>query len=248
MENTQHREQVALIEAEHQQNLEAVLEAREAEADPDRLTVSFRPLIYFVKFHVQYLPMDADSRLRDCPICRESTSESHERMLQVDLPACKHIFGADCFERYIQRSHTCPMCREPWFEKRQTPDMSSPGARIEQIVIEVSVASDEAANSLLERLYNDEGKITRRLLGERVTELEDEEEDTEFESSATGEESDTSSQLEATRIKVTFRASTASGLDTEIGRGISRRARGDGSRSASDNEAATPPRRRRRYE
>lgn len=262
METTQDRE---LIEAEHQRGLQVVRNAMNVEAGPNVLTVSFRPLVHFIKFNVQYLPMDSVSLDHDCPICRESASESHERMLQVNLPACKHIFGADCFERYIQRSHTCPMCRSLWFEKRLTPEMpSNPLGQIGQIVIEVSVESDQSADAFLDALRNDTDYMTRRLLERRVgqiTELDDEEEDTDFQNSAAGEESDArsessaispvSNQLELTRIEVTFVALTEPGIDTEPEEEtivVLGRARGAGRRPASDDEAIAPPRQRRRYE
>ncbi|OAG10585.1 uncharacterized protein CC84DRAFT_1213895 [Paraphaeosphaeria sporulosa] len=175
MEETQHREKGIRFEAESLGDPITVLDAAEAEADSARCTASFRTLVHFIKFNVRYLPIDAGSLDGGCPICREKTSKSQEGMLQVDLPACKHIFGADCFERYIQRSYTCPMCREIWFEKRLTPETPSTQGRSGQVVIEVSITSDEAADSLLNALQNESGEMVRRLLGEQIAELDENE-------------------------------------------------------------------------
>ncbi|KAL5424934.1 hypothetical protein PMIN04_002886 [Paraphaeosphaeria minitans] len=147
-----------------------------------------------------------------------------------------------------------------WFEKRLTPETPSTQGRIGQVVIAVSVADDQAAVSLLDTLQNDDGAAMRRLLSERIPEFGHDEEDTEFQPSTTGEESDTSSessvgssaslQLGTTRMEITFGAVTGTGIDAEAGEDvlpISRRAYGDGWTSGSDEDIA-PPRRRRRYE
>jgi hypothetical protein len=83
-------------------------------------TVSFRPLTDFLKSHIHYLATGTLHPDYECRICLHHHSESRERFLQVDLPHCHHIYGADCFEIHIQHSSTCPMCRAMWFEERRT--------------------------------------------------------------------------------------------------------------------------------
>lgn len=256
MEETRLHDQEVRANTGNEQYVEALLNTLHAEADQNRHIVPFRPLVDFVKFHTQYMSGDASSPPQDCPICRETTLESHERMLQIELPSCRHTFGADCFERYIQRSHTCPLCREMWFEKRLTPETHA----LRQIVIEVTVANERVANAIVDRLDSDDGEIMRTLMAERIIEPDDEEDDTETLGSATAEEVESGSepsvaplvntQIEATSIEVTFGASREIEMDTETEgevSGVSGRAFEDDRCSASDDEAVAPPRQRRRY-
>ncbi|KAJ4293164.1 hypothetical protein N0V90_008446 [Kalmusia sp. IMI 367209] len=60
-------------------------DADTSKAPFERLNVPFRPLIDFIKFHTQYLSIDDLDLNEDCPICRESFSESHERAVQGPL-------------------------------------------------------------------------------------------------------------------------------------------------------------------
>lgn len=70
-------------------------------------TVSFRPLLGFLKSHT---------------ICLSHASSSHESIIQITLPTRRHIFCPACLDTYIQRSNSCPLCRTLWFEQRsQTP-------------------------------------------------------------------------------------------------------------------------------
>lgn len=255
------------MDAENFPDLGAALVGGDVDARQTHHTASFRPLFHFIMFNIKYLPVEYHPLDRECPICRETTSESHERMLQVDLPSCKHSFGADCFERYIQRPHTCPMCREMWFNRRLTPEIPSSQGLIRNIVIEVTVADDEAAEAFLESMRHNSGEIMERMLGERIVELGADER-IPFEASVVGHGSDSggesgdsspeSDRTQATCLEITFGESAEAGFESaEIGSEssaegystvLARRARRDGSRSASDTETVARPRRRRRHE
>jgi hypothetical protein len=251
MNDHQNHDEVGRPSSENEQGLDEMVDELDAEADQELHTVHFRPLVDFLNSHVQYVSVDDSPSQHECPICRETPSESHERMLQIDLPSCRHIFGADCFEKYIQRSHTCPMCREMWFEKRLT--LETP---IHQhISIEITVADQRSAQVLAHRLDSDGGEVMRRLLGERVTELDNSDEETEVPDSTAGEDTESgsdgmisllgSSQVEARQIEVTIRAGGGSGSDTELERddsGDGGRAREVARRSGSDDEDVAPPR------
>ncbi|KAJ4357394.1 uncharacterized protein N0V89_001969 [Didymosphaeria variabile] len=265
------------MDAQEDQAREARFDAMFAEEDKEHHIVPFRPLAYFIKFHVHYLPVDTSTSRRECPICREDTSESHERMMEIDLPNCHHIFGADCFERYIQRSHTCPMCREMWFEERLTREVPS---RERRVMIEIVVANQQLADATADALERDDGGIIGNLMGAGVAEVDDEE-DTETQDSANEEEANSSnerstitpsvnSELEATRIEVTFGAGTETESDTDTNNETESEVSSDGGRtivhsedhlashdvdraghsrrSGSDDDAAAPPRQRRRYD
>jgi hypothetical protein len=79
----------------------------------------FRPLTDFLKYHTHYLrPFHPPYADHFCAVCLTHASDSHERYIRIDLPACTHIFGADCFELHIQHANTCPLCRTMWFEER----------------------------------------------------------------------------------------------------------------------------------
>jgi len=84
--------------------------------DPEPPIIRYRPLIDFIKDHTHYLPTGVPYADYKCSICLETVLESHERAVQVDVLTCHHIFGATCFERYIQYFSTCPLCRELWFD------------------------------------------------------------------------------------------------------------------------------------
>jgi hypothetical protein len=201
--------------------------------------------------------VNESSSQHECPVCRETPSESYERMLQIDLPSCQHIFGADCFERYIQRSHTCPICREMWFEHRLSPETFDH----EHVTIEVTLVDQQSAHALADRLHSDRGETVRRLLGERVTELDSSEEETEVTGQAIREYTESSSggrnslsgnsQVEATHVEITLRAGRGSRSDAETereGSEVGVRAREVARHSGSDNEDLAPPRQRRRHE
>ncbi|KAF2641755.1 hypothetical protein P280DRAFT_541202 [Massarina eburnea CBS 473.64] len=116
--------------------------------------VYFRPLIDFLKDHIDYLPTGIPYTDYDCPICLDHHSESRERFIQIDLPACHHIFGADCFEIHIQHSHTCPMCRTVWFEERVGSESS-----VENLAVFIGIPENmtEESGRALGRLLSQDG-------------------------------------------------------------------------------------------
>lgn len=154
--------------------------------------VRFRPLYDFFKYHVSYIGLDSDSEDNECPICRQNTSESHERMIQIDLPTCHHIFGADCFERYVQRSHTCPLCRELWFEERLPPETSAPRR---QLLVQISVANQELADALVEALDHDNSELVRNILRNHITEYDAGDQEDTDQTSTDEEESESGSEI-----------------------------------------------------
>lgn len=52
-----------------------------------------------------------------CPICYCSLVASLHRVIQVDLPSCKHLFCSECLSRHILAGYnTCPLCRAKWYD------------------------------------------------------------------------------------------------------------------------------------
>lgn len=128
---------------------------------PDLQIVPFRPLTYFIKNHVNYIAPRASSSQFDCPICRENCADSHERLVQIDLPTCHHIFGADCFDKHIESTNTCPMCREQWFAKRKQAEPS--------FHITVTVRDEAMAEALEEQLSGENAsQLLRQILQETI--------------------------------------------------------------------------------
>lgn len=249
------------------QNFDLMLNVSNDEEDQTRHVIPFRPLIDFVKYHTKFITPDPTSGEHDCPICQEPPSKSHERILQIDLPLCKHIFGADCLETYIQRSNTCPMCREVWFTKR-----ISGGPYHVQIL----VSNNNTANLLRAGLQTYGNELLEQILDDPETYRSDSDDDTYSESS------DSSGRPDSMVVEVSnysplvdnHTTATVEGLSSETTSesisgtsGVSRREMtqsleisdeelftgavdwvGDKHRSASDDEALAPPRQRRRYE
>ncbi|KAF1914533.1 hypothetical protein BDU57DRAFT_588818 [Ampelomyces quisqualis] len=56
-----------------------------------------------------------------CAICTEAFSAEHQ---PVALPACKHIFGHNCIEKWLRTGRgantSCPSCRAVMYEKRDS--------------------------------------------------------------------------------------------------------------------------------
>ncbi|KAF1973106.1 hypothetical protein BU23DRAFT_568638 [Bimuria novae-zelandiae CBS 107.79] len=244
------------------------------QTEQEHRIVPFRPLLNFIKFHTQYINLAATSANYVCPICRDSPAESHEHLIQINLPNCHHVFGEDCLERYIQRSHTCPMCREMWFTKRLSPEVQEGDGGLN---IRITVATEEDADSLQTALEDNGSSLVRQLLGGHITELSDSDDDTYTEGSTTEDDLDTQdrpprnySPLDANEIFVEVTGLNASSQrSSETGSEVSRVSRqeinasleisdedtalgavdwsGNSRRSASDDEALAPPRQRRRY-
>ncbi|KAF1949959.1 hypothetical protein CC80DRAFT_579273 [Byssothecium circinans] len=121
--------------------------------DGERVSVPFRPLIDFLQNHVRILSTGIPYTDYDCPICLQHHSESRERFIQIDLPTCRHIFGFDCLETYIQKAHTCPMCRTMWFAER----MES-GSEIQHLAVVIRLDDTMSAENAraLARMFNRE--------------------------------------------------------------------------------------------
>ncbi|KAL3623859.1 hypothetical protein CASFOL_032675 [Castilleja foliolosa] len=65
--------------------------------------------------------VDAFLNAPDCAICLDSFREGD---LCWRIPVCKHLFHADCVDRWIRKNPTCPVCRS-------RVDLGSPGSRID---------------------------------------------------------------------------------------------------------------------
>lgn len=189
----------------------------------ERQIAPFRPLVDFVKFHTEYISPEELPLDHDCPICCESPSESHERVIQIKLPNCHHVFGADCFERYIQRSHTCPMCRAMWFEERLAREAS-------EIRIEINVADQATADEVLASWEENGSTLVQRIIEGRIPELSDTDDSTE----------ESSSDHDQELVPVIGAEGVTSGL-------LLREVSHVLSVSSSDDEIPEPPRQRRRY-
>lgn len=103
-------------------------------------------LIDFLRLHIRYLPTCIPYADHLCPVCLEHAYESRERVIQVDLPTCHHIFGATCFETLIYHSYACPICRTMWFQERQRP---------RQAALSIRVLTEEEAQNLIEFMEHD---------------------------------------------------------------------------------------------
>lgn len=57
-----------------------------------------------------------------CSICRDDFTVGSEA---VKLP-CKHYYHADCLKPWLERNHTCPLCRHP-LPTEQKPALRKPG-------------------------------------------------------------------------------------------------------------------------
>ena len=250
------------------EELNNLLRISDEERDLQYHIVPFRPLVDFIKLHIKYITPDSFSSENGCPIRLESPADSHERIVQIDLPLCNHVFGADCFEKYIQRSHTCPMCREMWFAKRITAEFP--------FYVRISVTDNTTAGLLRAALETHGTGLLEQILAERGLLMSDIEEDTHSEGSSFGEEEyrmaegvSNYSLLADTDVVTTVESVASEVMAEPMGdvSGIRRqdvlvsmeisdeevRAGtfnwvGDTHRSASDDEALAPPRQRRRYE
>lgn len=61
-----------------------------------------------------------DQRVR-CAICHEAYGAAFESETPIELPGCKHIFGAKCIPGWYQGgNNTCPFCRQPILATRIT--------------------------------------------------------------------------------------------------------------------------------
>ncbi|KAF7188252.1 putative RING finger protein [Pseudocercospora fuligena] len=65
--------------------------------------------------YIAQLRPDGSSSTDTCPICHED----------VDSPvttSCRHTFCLECLKPWMERSHTCPSCRNALYEKPPTED------------------------------------------------------------------------------------------------------------------------------
>lgn len=53
----------------------------------------------------------------ECSICRDGFAEG-QSVLKLD---CRHCYHADCLSGWLQRSHTCPLCRQSILQTTRSP-------------------------------------------------------------------------------------------------------------------------------
>lgn len=46
----------------------------------------------------------------DCPICLDKISDGDKKIIK-----CSHIFHEECINKWFERSHQCPLCRDSKF-------------------------------------------------------------------------------------------------------------------------------------
>ncbi|KAF2681219.1 hypothetical protein K458DRAFT_392011 [Lentithecium fluviatile CBS 122367] len=175
---------------------------------PPQQTPPFRPLTDFLLNHTHYLPplpfpyhppssnpsfstsrstpspQDPHYQNYFCPICLTHAYSSRERIIAINLPTCRHVFGADCFEVYIQWGNTCPLCRTMWFEERVAAAGRRGGGGSVSITI---LARGEEVGGVWEGIVGDGAVLGEWLDDEMETESETEmetETETEGEGSA----------------------------------------------------------------
>lgn len=46
----------------------------------------------------------------DCPICLDEIKEEDKKIIK-----CSHVYHKECINKWFERSHQCPLCRDSKF-------------------------------------------------------------------------------------------------------------------------------------
>ncbi len=56
------------------------------------------------------------AELKECPICKEELTD-----VNISVSDCNHKFHFKCLHEWIEKSNSCPMCRNPLVKKAEEP-------------------------------------------------------------------------------------------------------------------------------
>lgn len=84
----------------------------------------------------------------DCPICFENVSTGERKL------GCNHVFHAACISKWLEKAHTCPVCRAAVAADLDVVPMSVVLSRFMRVLREYSSATDPAEKTYkLESLF-----------------------------------------------------------------------------------------------